>query len=75
MRPLEPEIEDIVGASGTVAGVPSIAALAPPAPWELIARILTVYVVPLVRPLIVIGLDVVAGDTATHVSPSLIEYS
>jgi hypothetical protein len=72
---LDPAIDEMVGALGTVAGVASMAALAPPAPCEFTARTRTVYVVPFVRSEIVSGLTVVAGEAAVHVAPSLIEYS
>lgn len=75
IRPLDPEMEEIVGASGVVAGVASITALAPPAPWEFTARTRTAYVVPFVNPVMVRGLTVVAGEAAVHVAPSSVEYS
>ena len=75
IRPLDPVIASIVGALGTVAGVPSDAPLDEPAPCEFTARIRTGYEVPLVNPVITSGLVVVTGDAATHVVPSSNEYS
>ena len=56
-------------------------ALAVPLPLELMARIRTLYVVPLTRFLlserlvITSGVDVLMGLNAFHVVPSFVEYS
>ena len=57
-------------------------ALAVPLPFELMARIRTLYVVPLTsepevseRLVITSGVDVSAGLNAFHVVPSFVEYS
>ena len=57
-------------------------ALAVPLPFELMARIRTLYVVPLTskpavseRRVITNGVDVSAGLNAFHVVPLLVEYS
>ena len=57
-------------------------ALAVPLPFELMARIRTLYVVPLTsepvvseRRVISNGVDVSAGLNAFHVTPLLVEYS
>jgi hypothetical protein len=66
--------EDIVGASATVAtGVPAVAELATPLRLAFFPRNFTSYGVPLLRPEITKGLDVVPA--ATHVDPSSMEYS
>ena len=68
----------MVGAPGTVAaaaGVPFAPVEAVPLPTAFTARSFTVYVVPFVRPVIVIGLVVAAGFTAVHVVPLSLEYS
>jgi len=64
-----------VGAPGTVAGVLSVAALAPPAPWEFTDVIRTAYVEPFVSPVMVTGDAVLAGMRAFQVVPSSVEYS
>ena len=57
-------------------------ALAVPLPFELMARIRTLYVVPLISELVVSerlvitsGVDVSAGLNAFHVVPLFVEYS
>ena len=57
-------------------------ALAVPLPFELMARIRTLYVVPLTsepvvseRLVITSGVDVSAGLNAFHVTPLFVEYS
>ena len=56
-----------VGAPGTVRGVADTTLLAAPAPAPLTARIATSYDWPFVKPLIVSGDTVDAGDNAVHV--------
>ena len=70
----EGEIAVIAGALAVVVGVPVTAELASPPPWVLIARIITEYCVPLIRPPIIIGLAVVPELRASQVSPPSMEY-
>ena len=63
------------GASGAATGVTLTALEAALVPTLLIARSLTVYVVPLVKPVMVTGDVTEAGLRVVHVDPLLIEYS
>ena len=64
----------MVGAPGVVRGVAAVLAVAVPSPTELTARIWTLYNVPLLRPVMTMGLVVAAGDTAVNVLPPSVEY-
>ena len=59
-----------VGAAGTVRGVTDTGSDAAPAPTEFTARSRRLYEVPFVSPGIVTGLDVTAGENATHAPSS-----
>ena len=67
-------IPEMTGALAVVVGIPVTAVLASPPPCVFIARIITEYGVPLVRPLIINGLVVVPELRASHVSPPSMEY-
>ena len=70
--PLEPEVTlVIVGAPGIVSGVEVTEVDAAPAPDALLARSITVYARPLLKPVINTGVDV--EPLALHVDPLLIE--
>ena len=64
-----------VGAFGVVSVVTATVADGVPAPTPLTARRPIVYAVPLVRPVIVTGLLVVAGAKAAQLTPPFVVYS
>ena len=64
----------IAGASGVVEGVAAVLPVAVPSPIVFTARICTLYEVPLLKPVMVIGLVVAAGETAVKVLPPSVEY-
>jgi hypothetical protein len=70
-----PGVADIpVGASGAVPGVPETVADAALTPIALTALSCTLYVVPLVNPVMTTGLIFCAGETAVKVVPPSVEY-
>ena len=64
-----------VGAAPVTRGVTVFVAEAVPGPSLETARILMLYVVPLVRPVMVSGLSVLAGLLVTQFVPPSMEYS
>ena len=63
-----------VGAPAVVLGVAAVLPVAVPSPIVFTARICTLYEVPLLKPVMVIGLVVAAGETAVKVLPPSVEY-
>ena len=73
--PLPGVIDVIVGAPGTVRGVPGVEEEAAPEPAAFTARSCTWYVVPFVNPVITTGEAVDTGERVVHDDPPSVEYS
>ena len=71
--PSPDDTEEMVGANDTIPAAPNTAALCNPVPRAFTARRTTLYVLPLLSPVITSGLVVDTGLRVVHVEPLLRE--